>query len=100
MRPRVLPEAEAEILTIALWYEEQRVGLGERFFDQILATIESIGRSPERFAVYEGSQNPRHLRRAIVSRFPYAVIFEIRSDYVLIVAVTHTSRRPDYWQHR
>ena len=100
MRPRVLPEAEAELLSAALWYEDQRTGLGEEFYDQILATIESIGKFPERFPIYEAAENSRQLRRALVKQFPYVVIYESRGDFVLIVAVAHSSRRPDYWRHR
>jgi plasmid stabilization system protein ParE len=100
MRPRVLPDAEAEILSAALWYEDQRSGLGEEFYDQILATIETIGRNPERFPVYEASTDARERHRALVKRFPYVVIYEIAAGSVLIVAVAHTSRQPDYWRLR
>lgn len=100
MRPQVLPEAEAEILNAALWYEDQRICLGEEFYDQILRTIEAIGKFPLRFPLYEVGDNPRQLRRALVERFPYIVIFEIRIDLILIVAVAHTSRQSGYWKSR
>ena len=100
MRPQVLPEVEAEILKAALWYEDQRPGLGEQFYDQILSTIEAVGKFPLRFPLYEAGDNPRNLRRALVERFPYMVIYEIRQDLILVVAVAHTSRQPGYWRVR
>jgi hypothetical protein len=96
----VLPEAEAEILNAVLWYEDQCIGLGEEFYDQILSTIEAIGKSPLRFPLYEAGDNPRRLRRALVERFPYIVTFEFRIDLILIVAVAHASQQPGYWQAR
>ncbi len=100
MRPQVLPDAEAELLKAALWYENQRTGLGEELYDQVLATIESIGKHPLRFPLFEAAANPRQLRRALVTRFPYVVIYDVRQDFVLIVAVAHTSQRPEYWKLR
>lgn len=100
MRPQVLPEAEAELLKAALWYEDQHTGLGEEFYDQVLSTIETIGKHPQRFALYKASSNPRQLRRALVNRFPYVVIYDARQDFVLIVAVAYTSQQPDYWKLR
>ncbi len=100
MKPQVLPVAEAELLQAVLWYENQREGLGEEFYDQVLHAMEEIGKNPQRFSIYEGSLNSRQLRRAIVDRFPYVVIYDLRADYVLIVAIAHTSRQPDYWLQR
>lgn len=100
MRPRVLPAAEAEVLNATLWYEDQRAGLGEEFYDQVLAAIEAISNNPTRFAIYESGSSPRQRRQKLVKRFPYVVIYEILDDSVLIVAVAHTSRGPDYWQLR
>ncbi len=100
MKPHVLPAAEAELLQAVFWYEDQRGGLGGEFYDQVLHTIEKISENPLRFPLYEGSLNSRQLRRALIDRFPYVVIYDSRPDYVLIVAVAHTSRQPDYWQLR
>lgn len=100
MKPRVLPDAEAEMLSAALWYEGQRSGLGEEFYYQILATIEAIGRDPERFPVYEASTDTCERHRALVKRFPYVVIYEIFDGSVLIVAIAHISRQAGYWRRR
>ncbi len=36
----------------------------------------------------------------LLSTFRYALIFELLADEILIVAVAHTSRRPNYWLNR
>ena len=60
----------------------------------------ALARHPEQFPVYEGIATRRQFRRARVNRFPYVVVFEIRTDEVLVVAVAHASRKPGYWQRR
>jgi plasmid stabilization system protein ParE len=100
MRPRILPEAEADLLEAALWYEDQRQDLGGEFLDQALSTFAAIGKNPLRFPLYEASDNPRQLRRALLNRFPYVVLYEILPEIVRIVAIAHASRRPEYWKFR
>jgi len=100
VRPRVLQEAEKELLAATLWYEDRQEGLGTAFSNQVFETIARVGKEPLRYAVYEGKKLDRELRRAMVDRFPYVLIFEIRKSEVLIVAIVHTSRRPGFWQDR
>ncbi len=81
-------------------YEEKQEGLGTEFSNQVLTLIALIGKEPLRFAFYEGKRLKRKLRRALLERFPYVVIFEIRDTEILIVAIVHTSRQPGFWQSR
>ena len=39
-------------------------------------------------------------QRGLGLRFPYAVLYTVEHDYVLIVAVMHCHCEPDYWLHR
>jgi len=100
VKPCVLQEAEAELLAATLWYEDKQEGLGADFSSKVLETIARVGKEPLRYAVYEGKILDRKLRRAMVDRFPYVVLFEIRKSEVLIVAIVHTSRRPGFWKDR
>ena len=74
MRPRVLEEAEAEILSAMLFYEDRQKGLGQDYFERVSETIESIARDPRRYPVYEGKRLSRAFHRAEVDRFPYIVV--------------------------
>ena len=100
MRPRLLREAEDELREAMLFYEDRQEGLGADFYGRVTETIRSIGEDPGRFPVYEGKRLSREFRRAPVKRFPYIVIYQVREDEALVVAVAHTSRAPGYWEER
>lgn len=91
------PEARAEFREAALWYEEQRPGLGERFHRTVRRTVDSIVADPLRFRPVGESV---HVAR--VAGFPYKIFFtvEAESSLVRIYAVMHDKRRPDYWRER
>ena len=40
------------------------------------------------------------VRRCLTRVFPYAVLYTIEADFILIVAVMHCSREPGYWKSR
>ena len=44
---RLVPETEQDLRHAYLWYEGQRVGLGEEFLGCVEACIEAICRTPE-----------------------------------------------------
>ena len=98
MTVRVLGEAEAELQEAMLYYEDRREGLGVDFYERVTETILAIGSDPIRFPMYEGKCLSRPLRRALIGRFPYVVVFEVRDEETLVVA--HTSREPGYWEQR
>jgi plasmid stabilization system protein ParE len=82
------------------WYNRQQPGLGAEFLSAVEPLLESIENRPLQFPKLE-TESARHLRYALVRRFPYRIIFEVGSDETLVVlAVAHTSRRPDYWSDR
>ncbi|MBI3461482.1 MAG: type II toxin-antitoxin system RelE/ParE family toxin [Planctomycetes bacterium] len=36
----------------------------------------------------------------MLPRFPYRIIYEVRSDEIVILAIAHNRRRPGYWSRR
>jgi plasmid stabilization system protein ParE len=88
-------QAESDIAAAARWYEEQRPGLSLRFRSAIDEVFSTIERDPERFApIY------RDLRRALLRRFPYGILYVVRSQTTVVVGVLHTSRNPKLWRTR
>ena len=89
------PEAEAELIAAARYYEEQAENLGFDF----LAAVEI---SCERIVQFRdvGSPFGDRLRRVLVPRFPYAVIYRAEADRTHVVAVANLYRRPGYWRSR
>lgn len=100
MKLRILQEAEHELLEATVFYERSRVGLGVALHQQVTQLLDEIVREPNRFPIYEWNLSKRSFRRAQVNRFPYLVIFELRAEIILVVAVAHTSRLPNYWAER
>ncbi len=88
-------EAGEEFDEAILWYEKQCPGLGLNLFDHVAEKIEMICEDPERFpAVAPG------IRQALVSRFPYSILYSFDESAVIIYAVFHGSRDPGQWRSR
>ena len=97
---RVLAEARREAVEAAVWYDRQRSGLGDQLLGEIERALERIEIAPERFAIWEPYDGAEEFRRCLLKRFPYVVIFEHRPEEVLVVAISHVRRRPNYWLDR
>jgi hypothetical protein len=52
VRLELHPEARAELRRAALWYDEQRPGLGDEFIADVSATLDRIGGTPESYPVW------------------------------------------------
>jgi len=95
MSIRFLSPAQRELDDAYSWYERQALGLGLELLDEIDRTVHRIKAYPfscEKFA--DG------LRRALVNRFPYGLIYGLEGDSLVIVAVAHLHREPYYWIDR
>ena len=97
---RTLQLADDEALEAATWYDERRPGLGDDFLDAYAAALEVIESHPRRYARLETTRSPREFRRYLLRRFPYAIIYEILADELVVLAVAHSSRRPNFWRRR
>ncbi len=100
MKVRILAEAEEEAREAALWYEERQHGLGIAFHDKISDCVREIASNPHRFARIKTVKTDALVRRARISRFPYTVVFKEGIQECIILAVAHTSRRPEFWSDR
>jgi plasmid stabilization system protein ParE len=91
----VQDDAEIEVEEAALWYEDERPGLGLEYIAAVSRVMVDIGEDPERFPLWKPPW-----RRALLRRFPYVVFFEIEKDRAVVWAVAHARRRPGYWAAR
>jgi toxin ParE1/3/4 len=91
------PAAEAELEEAMAWYDARREGLGLLLVLAVNATLTRISEAPQACTLVGPSGQ---FRRALVGRFPYQVIFEIRQDHVHVLAVAHLRRQPGYWTSR
>jgi plasmid stabilization system protein ParE len=89
------PEARAEFDEAFDWYEQQRPGLGVEFADSVHEVFDRIADMPQ---FYE--QVFLEVRRGIIHRFPYQVLYQIEEHQILVLAVFHGKRNPKVWQAR
>ena len=89
------PRADDEFDQAVQYYEDCQPGLGLEFAEEVYALI---GRVCEYHDVWSAmSQNTR---RCLVNRFPYGVVFQVKSGMLRIIAVANLHRQPDYWRDR
>ena len=90
--------AQEEIEYYLRRYDTESPGLGERLWSEIQTAVALIRDHP---AVGEPVRRTGgRVRRVPLRRFPFFIIYREREDDVQIVALAHTSRRPNYWRHR
>ena len=97
---RTEPEASAELAEAALWYEEQRSGLGGEFLEAIDAALEFIARFPQAGVPVPDVPKDLLVRRVPVRRFPFHVVYLELSDVIRVLAFAHDRRSPGYWHSR
>jgi hypothetical protein len=95
MKIRFHPDAMMEFDAAAMYYEERQQGLGLEFAEEVYATIARILDYPDAWPPL--SQNTR---RCLTTRFPYGIVYQIKSDVLRIIAVANLHRRPGYWKGR
>jgi len=95
MMVEFLAPAQAELAEAVGYYDSQEQGLGSQFAAEVRRTIQRILQYPEAWS----SISPR-TRRCRTGKFPYGIIYQIRSNGVLIVAVMHLHREPRTWKSR
>ena len=95
MTLRLLLEARQEIDDAFAYYEAQRPGLGERF-------IAALEHGYDRIEAYPRAW-PRVRRGArwyVLKSFPYGIVYVIQPREIVVIAVSHLSRRRGYWTNR
>jgi toxin ParE1/3/4 len=98
MRFEFHPEALEEYLQATCWYTERDPSIALAFVESVEDAIQRILDAPKRWRIID-----EDIRRCLTRVFSYAILYTIegdRGDYVLIVAVMHCSREPDYWRTR
>ena len=89
------PEADEEFVESVEYYEDCEPGLGIDLSREVYATIKNVVDYPTMWPEIEAD-----VRRCLVHRFPYGVLFSMEPHGIFILAVMHLHRDPDYWKHR
>ena len=84
---------EHSIVPMAAW--ARREGLELRFIAVVEDALRRVSDHPERWRILEDD-----VRICLAQVFPYAILYTVEPDYVLIIAVMHCHREHGYWQNR
>jgi len=95
MKLRFHPEAALELEEAVIYYEERQTGLGKRLNLEIKSTVQLIAAHSQAWIIIE-----HNIRRILVRRFPYGLLYSVVNDEIYIVAVMHLNREPNYWKNR
>lgn len=95
MRIRFLEAAQREVDDAVAWYDERKEDLGRDFLDELDRAIRRVKSFPLASTEIEPG-----IRRCLFARFPYALIYGMDEDLIIVVAVSHLHRQPRYWIDR
>lgn len=95
MRIEFHPAAIAELLEAQNWYEERSSDAARSFVSEFEWALEKIQEAPERWRRHTAGT-----RRYYMPNFPFSIVYRVSSECIVVIAVAHHRRRPDYWQRR
>lgn len=90
-----LPDAAQELQNAALYYQHQQAGLGEAFLSEVEKAEYLLQTAPKAWTKLD-----KNIRRISLQRFPYHLIYTLKPENIIVLAVSHHRRHPDYWRSR
>ena len=96
MRVRFVGLAKREVFQASRHYDAQAPGLGDAFLDELKRLVDLVKQYPAAWPIVLGED----IRRARLNRFPYAITYRQSNAGIVIFAVAHLKRRPNYRQRR
>ena len=86
----ILKEAVDDMNEGRSFYDLQEPGVGDYFWDCIIADIESL-------IIYAGIHRQKLvLFQMFAKRFPYAIYYEVKNQTAIVIAVLDCRRRPSW----
>lgn len=89
------PAALTEYAEAVKFYAERRVDTAQAFINAVEDAIFRIVESPKRWIIID-----EDIRRCLTHKFPYAILYTIEDEVILILAFMHCNREPGYWKER
>jgi plasmid stabilization system protein ParE len=80
---------------VFVWYSNRNAVVAADFEREVDRVRRLIADAPLRWPRFDAWR-----RRLVLRKFPYSLIYEVIGRRVVILAVAHGRRRPDYWQRR
>ena len=95
MNVKYLKTARDEFHDAIKYYETRQIDLGMKFQSDIRCSIERIKEFPNTYVVVK-----ENIRRCLLHKFNYSILYTIKDNYILIIAISHQHKKPDYWVDR
>ncbi|MEW6087389.1 MAG: type II toxin-antitoxin system RelE/ParE family toxin [bacterium] len=95
MEIRILEIAHLEFKEAKEFCEIEQSGLGSKFENKIEQSLLHIKQFPQAWP-----PERKEIRKYLVNKFPYKIIYSIQDDKIVILAFAHLHRKPDYWVDR
>lgn len=95
MKSRLFSAANKELAEATLFYAEESAAVASRFVDEVGEAIAEIERDPLRYRIYR-----KDVRVKFVAGFPYSIYYRAKEKEIVIVAIAHQARKPNYWARR
>ena len=87
--------ARTELEDAIRYYELEYSGLGRRFKEEVRKAAIRIAEYPKAWSIEQGE-----VRKCLLHKFPYKLMYSVEEDHILVIAVAHQHRKPDYWVGR
>lgn len=84
--------AKQELVDAICFYELEYSGLGKKFKAEVKMAALRIAENPQAWPVERGE-----VRKCLLHKFPYKLLYSLEKDHVLVIAIAHQHRKPDYW---
>lgn len=92
---RFLSVAEQDLVESMEFYESRQLGLAIRFHDELFRIILLLRNSPK-----IGTMIDANFRSFSLDKFPFSIVYRLEEDTLIVVAIAHHSRHPEYWRDR
>lgn len=81
-----------ELLDAEEFYNFELAGLGNRFKEEIKKAVLRIAEYPDAWSIEHGN-----IRKCLLHKFPYKILYSVNKETILVIAIAHQHRKPDYW---
>lgn len=87
-----LPDAIIEAEAAYHWYAERNTTAARAFLLELTHAVEKIAEAPLRWPAFK-----YNTRRYIFPRFPFSLVYRIKTEIIEVIAVARQKRKPGYW---
>jgi len=87
--------AKNELIKSRDYYDDIILGLGEHFINEFEKSLDRIKENPNLYP-----KVLKDIRKCNLKIFPFSIYFDINTNNIRILAISHQKRKPYYWKSR